>query len=250
MKNSKKYAQKIQKLYRSLKRKYSKVEKPVYEDPAEALVYAVIAEHTSQKEADAAVKRFSEYFVDLNDLRVSRNEEIVEMLGRDDTTTRQVASRLTQILRAVFNQYHKVSLEALKKMGKRPAKSTLEKLDGTTRFIVNYCMLAALQAHAIPLTATMIQYLKDNELVHPDADEADVEGFLGKQVAAKNGYEFYALLRRESETASSAKRTKQPKTKRKTKPKAEPKTKTKVKTKKKTTKKKTAQKKTRKKRKV
>ena len=109
-----------------------------------------------------------------------------------------------------------MSLEALKKTGKRPARQILEKMDGTSRFIVDYCMLTSLQGHAIPLTKGMIEYLRNKELVYPDADEQQIGGFLAKQISAKKGYEFYSLLRRESEAHKSRKK-KTTKSKKKTK---------------------------------
>ncbi|GAG21763.1 unnamed protein product, partial [marine sediment metagenome] len=99
----------------------------------------------------------------------------------------------------VFEKYNRVSLEALRKMSKRPAKQTLEKIDGTSHFVVDYCMLTSLHGHAIPLTKKMIEYLRSNELVHPEANEQEIEGFLARQISAENAYEFYALLRRRSE---------------------------------------------------
>ena len=74
----------------------------------------------------------------------------------------------------------------------------------------------------------MIEYLRSNALVHPEADEQEIEGFLARQISAENAYEFYALLRRQSE-ARKAKAKK--KTTRETKAKAKKKTK-KVKSKK------------------
>jgi hypothetical protein len=155
-------------------------------------------------------------------LRVSRAEEIIEVLGADTSVTRDIASALISALRAVFEKYNRVSLEALKKNSKRPAKQALQKIDGTTSFVVNYCMLTSLQGHAIPLTKKMIEYLRSNELVHPEADEQEIEGFLARQISAENAYEFYALLRRQSE----ARRTKR---KKKTTPKTKAKTKKKTK---------------------
>ena len=76
----------------------------------------------------------------------------------------------------------------------------MEELEGADHFAVSYCMLTALQGHAIPLTQRMTAYLRQNDVVAPDADEHDIEGFLTRQVAAKNAYEFYRLLRRESES--------------------------------------------------
>ena len=166
----------------------------------EALVYGIICEHRSEAESQAAIKRFGDYFVDLNDLRVSRPAEIVEQLGEDTPVTRDIAIALKGALRAVFDEYNSVSLESLKKMGKRPAKQALEKIEGVSRFVADYCMLTALQGHAIPLTQKMMEYLRSNKLVQEGANEQDVGGFLAKQISAKNGYEFYTLLRSESES--------------------------------------------------
>ncbi|MBN1805850.1 MAG: hypothetical protein JW837_11415 [Sedimentisphaerales bacterium] len=206
MKNSKDYSKKIKKLYSSLSRKYPKVQKVVHDDPADAIVYGIICSRLDSKTTETAIKNFSDYFVDLNDMRVSRTEEIVEMLGDDTSAGKSVASTITTVLRSIYNMYHKVSLEALKKMGKRPARQVLEKIEGTNRFIVDYCMLTSLQGHAVPLTEGMIEYLKSNELVYPEADEQQIGGFLTKQISAQKGYEFYYFLRRESESHGSGKK--------------------------------------------
>jgi endonuclease III len=234
MKNSKNYSQKIQKLYRTLTRRYPKVQKIGHDKVIDAIVYAVISAEVTEKTADSIMKKFNGYFVDWNDLRVSRTEEIAEVIGKEDAVAVSIASRLTTVLNGIFNQFHQVGLEGLKKIGKRPAKQALEKIDGASRFVVDYCMLTTLGGHAIPLTERMIKYLKDNELVDPDADQQDIEGFLAKQIPAKNGYDFYALLRRESESAKAKKKTKAATTsKKKSKTKTRGKTKAKTKTQKK-----------------
>jgi len=215
MKDSKDYSKKIRGLYRSLKSAHPKVKTAIYERLADALVYSIISENLTEPATAAAIKKVENYFVDWNDLRVSKLEEIVEVLGEDTHITRDTALKLTGALGSVFNEYNRVCLETLKKSGKRPAKQALEKINGTSRFVVNYCMLTSLQGHAIPLTKKMIEYLRDNELVHPEADEQEIEGFLAKRISASNAYEFYALLRRESE---SPKIKLKKKTTRKTKP--------------------------------
>jgi len=236
MKNSKEYSKKIQRLYRSLSRKYPKVQKVVHDEPVDAIIYAIISSELSEKATESAIKRFADYFVDLNDLRVSQTEEIVEIWGENTPVTRNIASTITRVLRAVFNEYHKMSLEALKKIGKRPARQILEKMDGTSRFVVDYCMLTSLQGHAIPLTKEMMEYLKSKELVHSDADEQQIGGFLAKQISAKDGYEFYALLRQESE-ARRRKRKKKTTCTKKTRTKSKKKTRKVAKTKKRKSKK-------------
>ena len=212
MKNSKEYSQKVYKLYRSLKRKHPKAKKVIYDEPVEALIYAIISERMSEKAAHSAMKRFTDYFFDWNDLRVSRPEEIVELLCGDTAVARDIALALTGILGAVFEKYNLVSLKALRKIGKRPARQTLEKMNGLSRFVVSYCMLTSLQGHAIPLTKKMIDYLKSEQLIHPDSDEQQIEGFLARQISAENAYEFYTLLRRQSEARRA--KTKKVKSKR------------------------------------
>jgi len=217
MKNSKDYSRKVQKLYRDLKRQYKKPQKVEYPLVLDAIVYAVISENISVAKARSASRKLADYFIDFNDLRVSQLEEIVEVLGGDTAVTRNIASMLIMVLGAVFKEYNTVSLEALKKIGKRPARQVLEKIDGTTNFVVDYCVLTALGGHAIPLTKGMIDYLRTNQLVHPDADHQQIEGFLARQVSAKNAYEFYALLRRCSESRRAARKKKKTVTKPKTK---------------------------------
>jgi endonuclease III len=205
MRNSKEYSRKIQNLYHTLSHKHGKVQKVSHEEIIDAIVHGIVSAHLTEKEAQSAIGKFAEFFVDWNDLRVSRTEEIVEALGGDTPATRTIASAITKVLGGIFNDYHKLSLEALRKMGKRPARQALEKIDGVSRFVVDYCMLTSLRGHAIPLTGAMMDYLKSNELADPGADQEQIEGFLAKQVPARNGYEFYCLLRRESETGAGRK---------------------------------------------
>ena len=217
MKNSKEYSAKIKKLYSSLKRSNPKPEKVTYETLLDAMVYAIISENVTKKAAKTAVKNLQEHFVDLNDLRVSRTEEITEIFTEDSPQIKKTVSTLSRILRAIFNKYNTLDIEGLKKVGKRSAKQTLEELDATNSFIVSYCMLTCLQSHAIPINESMMEYLKDNELVHPNANLNDVEGFLAKQIAAKNAYEFYVFLRKESESGNAGKKKSVKKPKKETK---------------------------------
>jgi endonuclease III len=200
MKNSKKYAERIKKLYRALKGKGDKIRVLSFDDPIDSLVYGIVAERASSSRARGASKQFSRYFVDMNDIRVARPEEIVEVFGKDTAEIRLAANTMIQVLGSIFEKQSDLTLEPLKKLGKRQAKQELEAIDGITHFAANFSMLTALQGHAIPLTKKMITYLKTNDLVCPEADDHDIEGFLTKQIAAKDGFPFYTLLRSESES--------------------------------------------------
>jgi endonuclease III len=204
MRKSREYAQRLRKLYRGLKRGHPKIEPVSHDDPVDALIYGVVSEKMSLSATEAAMRAIRRTFINWNDLRVSRPEEIAEVLGGNTLAGRDRAFLLTNALRAVFDAYHTVSLQALKKLGKRPARQAIEKLGGISRFTVNYCMLTSLQAHAVPLTESMLGYLKQHKIVDAQADEEEIEGFLTRQVPAKNAYEFYSLLRSECERPRGA----------------------------------------------
>lgn len=201
MKNSKVYAEKIKKLQRSLKRSAKNVTPVTYDDPVEALIYGILSERVTERQAQTAWKRCKKHFVDLNDLRVARPDEIYDLFGKETEEIREVGLVLAKVLFAVFDKHHEMTLLSLKDMGKRQARQELEELNGIPRFTLGYCMLMGLDAHAIPVTERMIQYLQAHELVDPKADAATIEGFLAKQIGAKDTIEFYEMLRLESESS-------------------------------------------------
>jgi endonuclease III len=199
MKNSQHYASKIQKLFRAMRREYGKVKKSTFEEPVDAVILAILSEKMADSAAQSYARKLAGHFVDSNDLRVSRPDEIIEVLGKDNSEIKDIASTLTKALYSIFNRYDIVSLHELTQMGKRSARQTLTKLDCLSPFVCDYVMLTALQGHAVPLTEKMIEYLREENLIHPDADEADIQGFLTRQIPASKAYEFYELLRHESE---------------------------------------------------
>ncbi|MCP4454243.1 MAG: hypothetical protein GY809_22510 [Planctomycetes bacterium] len=240
MKNSKVYAEKIKKLHRSLKRTAKKVTPVTYDDPVEAIIYGILSEKVTERQAQTAWKRCQKHFVDLNDLRVARPDEIYDLFGKETEEIREVGLTLAKVLFAVFDKHHEMTLASLHDMGKRQARQELEELNGMSRYVLGYCMLTGLGGHAIPVTDRMVQYLQAFELVDPKADAATIEGFLAKQISAKDTMEFQAMLRHESESTAlkkvSAKKTSK-------KPAAEKKATPKKATEKKTTSKKVATKK-------
>ncbi|HPS54674.1 MAG TPA: hypothetical protein PLP05_03665 [Sedimentisphaerales bacterium] len=200
MKNSKEYSDKIEKLYKTLTKKYGKVNPVTHNTILEALIYGAISEHLTDKGTQDTFANILNYFTDFNELRVSRTEEIVEIINyKDDGLAREVARSLIRVLASVFARFNNIDLEGLKKLGKRPAKQAIEQLEGITVFMTDYCMLTALGGHAIPLSVAMIDYLVDQDLVYPSSDQQEIEGFLTRLISANQGYEFYSLLRRESE---------------------------------------------------
>ena len=199
MKNSKVYSKKITELHRSLKKGQNSVTKPVFGDPVDTVVFAVVNEGLPEASARAVIKKIEKHFINLNDLRVSRTEEVTEILGGDSKVYHELGERLTEVLNSIFNKYNTMSLSSLEELGKRQARKELDELAGVSNFVASYCSTVSFGSHTIPLTEGMIEYLKDLELVNPNADTRTIEGFLERKIKAADGFTFYVLLRQESE---------------------------------------------------
>jgi len=252
MKNSKKYSPKVTKLFNSLKRKSTKQPMPNYSDPIEAVVYAMVSESMPEAAGGRLYRRMMKHFVDLNDLRVSRREEILDVFRDSSETFEKTAASITRTLNAIFEKRNRMSLEGLAQDGKRQAYKELSEIKGITPFAVSYCFLTSLGGHAIPLNAKMLDYLRTGEMVHPNATDTEIAGFLERQIGAADAYDFYLFLRNEAEQINSVHKIKKTTAKKKTAAKKKTTTKKKTVAKKKTavkkkaavTKKATAKKKT------
>jgi endonuclease III len=203
MKEVKNFAGRVQQVFRSLKRKYPKPDCPDYKEPAEAIVFAVLCEHTTEQQGQTAMKRVSEHFIDLNDLRVSRPEEIIEVAGPDTGISNQTAANLTVVLKAIFEKYNMITLADIKKLGKKQIRETISQLPAASAFVIDYCMLTAFGAHAIPLTEKMVDYLKAEKIAEQGAEPQQVSQTLARQIPANQAYIFYALMRKEAEKISA-----------------------------------------------
>jgi endonuclease III len=199
MKNSRQHAQKLKKLFTALKKGTGKSKKPLFSDFIESLVFAVLCEKSSESCAKAAIKKILSHFVDFNDLRVARLEEISEIIGADIEEPEKCALRLTMLLNAIFQKYDCLSPEELLGTGKKNMQEVLAKLNGMSAFVCDYILLAILNSHTVPMTEKMIQYLKTYDIVDRDADDAQIMSFIGRQITAANAYTFYSLIRHDSE---------------------------------------------------
>ena len=199
MKDSKEYAVKLDKIIRSLKNLLPKVKPQEFVEPLEALLFGLLCEHWPEKTARKIFKNLQSHFTDFNDLRVSRAEEILDIFQDNSPQASQVASAMTGVLNRVFDRYDTLALTVLKDTGKRQARKDLQDLNAATAFAVNFCFLTAIGGHVIPLNSQMLDFLKTNQLIDPDASIEEIETFLERHVSASQAWEFYQLLRYGSE---------------------------------------------------
>ena len=194
MKNSKEYSDKLGRFLGGMKKKSKVPDLPEFNDPLETLIYGIICECMTEANAARVFKRIRSHFVDFNDLRVSRTEEILDVMDTVSPQAQQAAEMITRVLNEVYEKYDRMSLDVLKEGGKRQGRKELEDLQGISRFAVDYCFLIALGGHSIPLKESMTRLLLEEELIHPDSSEDEIHGFLERQINATDGWMFYNFL--------------------------------------------------------
>jgi len=201
MKNSAEYAAILKKLCNKLKRSGKTPIAISLTSPITALVLACLSEAATESKAQASLNKLESVFVDYNELRVARLDEIIDILGKGFPQGKAVAAQIISLLQQIYDDQDSLSLDNLTESGKREARAFLEKLNGITPYIVSRVMLQGVGAHAFPVHEQLLEVLRKEAVVHPDADAAEVQGFLERQIPASQIHKTYAMLRHFADTS-------------------------------------------------
>ena len=98
------------------------------------------------------------------------------------------------MLHSIFEELYGFDLEDKRKKNQGPTVKWLEKMDGTTRFVVAYVVQAALDGHSIPVDAGTMGVLRVLDLVTAkEAATGEVPG-MERAIGKSKGVEFGSLL--------------------------------------------------------
>ena len=199
MKDSIEYAPRLKKLYNRLNREAGTTPKTDLADPCSAIVLACLSAVTTENKARLGLSRLRHNFVDFNELRVSRFDEVVDILGKGYSQNKEIARQIIGLLKQIYNARDSLNLDDLREGSKREAKTFFESLEGADAYIVARLMLLSIGAHAFPVHKQMLQMLRDENVVPVKANASDVQGFLERQIPASQNRKIYALLRRRAD---------------------------------------------------
>ena len=195
MKNSSLYEKRFKTLLGRLRKAYAPpppAQLPT--DPVTEMIWSALLEDSSEGTAKVGMSRLTSHYVDFNELRVSRPEEIAESLPNTMTDARPRATRLTRWLQVVFDKFDTLDIRELREQSKRDARNFVAGLPEMTAFVEGRLCLMALNIHAIPVDRALVTILRDREAAHPEADPRDAQGFLERVVPAKDAVEVAMLL--------------------------------------------------------
>ncbi len=195
MKDSVDYASQFKKLCNRLRRELGAPAKPDPLDPTTEIVLACLTAYAAETQAKTALHHLQRAFVDINELRVCRIDEITEVLGSNFPHAKDVAGQIITLLKQIFDRQDHFNLSLFQSGGKREAKTFLESLEGSTPYVVSRVMLHCMNAHFFPVNPSMQEMLRSEEVIDPEADAAALQVFLERQIPASKIQKTYALLR-------------------------------------------------------
>lgn len=194
MKDGTAYASKLKKAYSQLRRAAPKPPLREPDDPLRRLAIGIFSLGTTDDRGEAAVEKLLSIMVDWNEIRVSSPPELGAVLGNAVPDTVGRCDALVRALRWIYDSENCLSLDRLKSLGRREARQYLEKIEGADEFAAAGVLLWSLNGHAIPVSDPVLAYLKDSDLVHPEASRADVQAFLERHISAQDARDFCMVL--------------------------------------------------------
>jgi endonuclease-3 len=181
------------KIHKVLKKHYKPSAPPDERAVLEHMLFACVLEDARFEQAEEAFAALKHTFYDWNEVRVTSISELSEVMAVLPDP-RAAANRVKRVLHAVFEELYCFDLEDIRKKNLGPTVKWLEKMDGTSRFVVAYVVQAALGGHSIPVdSGTMAAFRVLNLVTEKEAAAGEVPG-MERAIAKSKGMEFGSLV--------------------------------------------------------
>ena len=197
-------AQRLKKLFSSLRSKLGKVSPPVGGDPVTQMLLGILSRDVPESKARQALDRLRSMVVDYNELRVIPPIELAEMLG-DYPDVRLKSEDISRSLNKIFMLNHIINLDELKDLSRREARAILERINGLEAYTRARVQLLGLHQHAIPLDEVMWAFARQSAIIDRRCPLDEAQAFLERQISEEDAIEFIALLKRQAWTEMGAK---------------------------------------------
>ncbi len=188
-------------LLKRLKRTYPDAEHTPRE-PMEEFVFSFLTWEASGQRAEHAIKRMLDGTLDLNELRVTRPEDLAAVMGKTYPNVEERAERLHLALNDLYKREHAVSLERVLALSKRDGRKFIEDLDGMVPYVSARIALLALDTHAIPIDERTLELLIEEGVVEEGATIEKAVGKLERHIKSTDAIEAHLLLQRWAEDES------------------------------------------------
>ncbi len=156
-------------------------------------MFACLVENSPHELAEQVFNSLKDDYFDWNEVRVSTLRELAEVT-KPLVDPSQAAERLKQTLHSVFEGVYQFDLETLKKQNIGQSAKQLQKLNGSTPFVVAYVTQTALGGHSIPVNSGLLITMHVVGVISDSEFKAGVVPGLERVVSKSKGAEIGSLL--------------------------------------------------------
>lgn len=191
-------AKKLADLLKKLRPKQG-VEAPPATDPLTQLVIAMLQWEATAQLASDALQKILDNVVDLNELRVSQNYEILDIIGHDYPMGEERVLRMREGLNEIFHREHGIEPKSIASKGKKEQRAYYDSLPGLPQYAIASIMLLSYGAHALPVDEKLAQLLAAEGVVNEEDSPEEIESFLTRQIKAGDAIEAHLLFQQWSD---------------------------------------------------
>lgn len=176
-----------------LRREYGPVRWAPRYDPVGELVYTILSQHTSDRNAEAAFRRLRSAFPRWEDLARARPEE-VEPLIRSAGLSRQKAPRIVGVLGRILAERGSLDLSFLRHLPLEEAKAWLRRLPGVGPKTAAIVLCFALGRPALPVDTHVHRVARRLGLLPSNASAEQAHELLERALPPEEVYPFHVYL--------------------------------------------------------
>ncbi len=193
MKNAPHYTKKFGSLYRQIKSGHP-AEPVVGAEPVTQMIVGFLEWNATRRAARKAHEALMANMVDTNEVRVSRPDELLEIIGRDYPQAEERIERMHESLHEVFLREQVMSLEVVSRKSKKEIRHYLDTLPGMTPYVAAQMTLLCFDGHAVPVDDRLAEALRAAGAADAEATIEEIESFLERQFKAGQGIEAHTHL--------------------------------------------------------
>jgi endonuclease III len=181
-------------LLKSARQKRKNIEEAPPRDATTQLAVSFFQWQATRDLAEQAIGQVLAEMVDINELRVSHLEEIVEVVGADYPLIEERVPRMRDALNEVFRREHGIDMASVEGKSKKDQRAYLETLPGAPPYVVSQVMLLAFGGHAVPVDEKLLALLVREGVLAEGLTCAEAEAQLMKHVKAADALDTHLVL--------------------------------------------------------
>ncbi len=172
-------------------------------DPVAVMVHSWLLWEASTEQAEAAMRKLLDAFVDYNEIRVSLPHEKASVIGKRYPRLEERLHGIRRTLHSLYLKRHALSFDHLADKGKRDIKSDIEDLDGMHPFVAARVLRMSFEVHALPADDQLSALLYEHGVIDEPVDPDELSSWLGSSVKADDAIDVMAALQSSVDVAWS-----------------------------------------------